>query len=104
YVTIGANTDRLFHRLCGVLGHPEWGMRPDFANNAARVRNRTTLAGLIESVMVDQPCRHWLMLLDAAEIPCGPINDYAHVFADPQVAARGMVIETVHPVLGRLRT
>jgi crotonobetainyl-CoA:carnitine CoA-transferase CaiB-like acyl-CoA transferase len=104
YVTIGANTDRLFQRLCGVLGHPEWGTQPDFANNASRVRNRTALAGLIERVMVDRPCRHWLSLLDAAEIPCGPINDYAHVFADPQVVARGMVLETDHPVLGRLRT
>lgn len=104
YVTIGANTDRLFQRLCGVLGHQEWGSRPDFANNASRVRNRTALAGLIENVMVDRPCRHWLSLLDAADIPCGPINDYAQVFADPQVAARGMVLETDHPVLGRLRT
>jgi crotonobetainyl-CoA:carnitine CoA-transferase CaiB-like acyl-CoA transferase len=68
------------------------------------VRNRTALAGLIENVMVDRPCRHWLSLLDAADIPCGPINDYAQVFADPQVAARGMVLETDHPVLGRLRT
>ena len=104
YVTIGANTDRLFQRLCDVLGHPEWGTQPDFASNASRVRNRTTLAGLIESVMVDRPCRHWLSLLDAADIPCGPINDYAHVFADPQVLSRGMVLETDHPVLGRLRT
>ena len=43
-------------------------------------------------------------MLDTAEIPCGPINDYAQVFADPQIAARGMVLETDHPVLGRLRT
>jgi formyl-CoA transferase len=62
------------------------------------------LAALIENVMRQQPCRHWLERLDAADIPCGPINDYAQVFADPQVAARGMVLETDHPVLGRLRT
>jgi len=104
YVTIGGNTDRLFQRLCGVLGHPEWGEDPEFANNRSRVRNRTTLATVIEGVMAQQPCRHWLALLDAADIPCGPINDYAQVFADPQVAARGMVLETDHPVLGRLRT
>ena len=42
--------------------------------------------------MAPQPGRHWLALLDAAEIPCGPINDYAQVFADPQVAARGMML------------
>jgi formyl-CoA transferase len=104
YVTIGANTDRLFQRLCGVLGHPEWTEEPEFATNGNRVRNRAMLATLIEGVMSEQPCRHWLALLDAAEIPCGPINDYAQVFADPQVAARGMVLETDHPVLGRLRT
>ncbi len=104
YVTIGANTDRLFRRLCGVLGHPEWGDEPDFANNHSRVRNRTKLAALIEEVMVQEPCRHWLSLLDTADIPCGPINNYAQVFADPQIAARHMMLETEHPVLGPLRT
>jgi crotonobetainyl-CoA:carnitine CoA-transferase CaiB-like acyl-CoA transferase len=104
YVTIGANTNRLFQRLCGVLGHPEWNEEPEFADNPSRVRNRAKLATLIERVMGEQTCRHWLALLDAADIPCGPINDYAQVFADPQVTARGMVLETDHPVLGRLRT
>ena len=104
YVTIGANTNRLFQRLCGVLGHAEWSDDPDFATNHARVRNRTRLAALIEGVMGREPSRHWLALLDAADIPCGPLNDYAQVFSDPQVAARGMVLQTDHPVLGRLRT
>jgi crotonobetainyl-CoA:carnitine CoA-transferase CaiB-like acyl-CoA transferase len=104
YVTIGANTDRLFERLCGVLGHPEWAREPDFLHNGDRVQHRAKLAALIESVMIEQPRQHWLQALDQADIPCGPINDYAQVFADPQVAAREMVIETDHPVLGRLRT
>ena len=104
YLTIGANTNRLFQRLCGVLGRLEWANDPDFASNAGRVRNRTRLAALIEGVMSSQPCQHWLSRLDAADIPCGPINDYAQVFSDPQVAARGMVLQTEHPVLGPLRT
>ena len=104
YVTIGANTDRLFQRLCGVLGHAEWSDAPEFVNNPSRVRNRAKLAALIEDVMSQQPRRHWLSAFEAAEIPCGPINDYATVFADPQVAERRMVLETDHPVLGRLRT
>jgi formyl-CoA transferase len=104
YVTIGANTNRLFERLCAVLDHPEWAREPDFQSNAGRVRNRARLAALIENVTTLQPCRHWLQALGAADIPCGPINDYAQVFADPQVAAREMVLETDHPVLGRLRT
>jgi formyl-CoA transferase len=104
YVTIGANTDRLFERLCSVLGHPEWAREPDFLHNGDRVRNRAKLASLVEHVMSQHPRQHWLQAFDAADIPCGPINDYAQVFADPQVVAREMVLETDHPVLGRLRT
>ena len=50
------------------------------------------------------PRQHWLALFDAAGIPCGPINDYAEAFADPQVRAREMVVDVDHPTLGRLRT
>jgi formyl-CoA transferase len=104
YVTIGANNDRLFGRLCSVLGHPEWADAPDFADNASRVRHRAALAALIEAVTVERPRRHWLERLEAHEIPCGPINDYSQVFAEPQILARDMVVETEHPVLGRLNT
>src|SRR5207249_7279229 len=104
YVTIGANTDRLFRRLCDVLGHPEWADVPEFADNGSRVRHAVALAGLIEGVMAQHPRARWLEKLGALDIPCGPINDYAQVFADPQIAARDMVRETDHPVLGRLRT
>ena len=104
YVTLGANNDRLFRRLCGVLGHPEWAELPEFSDNENRVRSRARLASRIESITTERPRSHWLELLDANEIPCGPINDYSQVFADPQVIARDMVLETEHPVLGRLRT
>jgi formyl-CoA transferase len=103
YITIGANTDRLFQRLCEVLGHPEWTGVADFADNGGRVRNHVKLAALIEGVMSQQPRATWLEKLEAADIPCGPINDYAQVFADPQVIARDMVREVDHPVLGRIR-
>jgi formyl-CoA transferase len=104
YITIGANTDRLFRRLCELLEHPEWADVAGFANNESRVRNDQALAALIEGVMSRQPRAHWLAKLEANDIPCGPINDYAQVFADPQITARNMVLETEHPVLGRLRT
>ncbi len=104
YVTIGANTDRLFQRLAEALGHPEWAESSEFADNASRMRNRSRLAALIEDVTAGQPRRYWLEAFEAREIPCGPINDYSQVFADPQIAARGMMHTTEHPVLGRLRT
>lgn len=104
YITIGAGTDRLFRNLCDILGHPEWADAPQFADNTQRVANQTALAALIEAIMSAEPRDHWLHVLESHDIPCGPINDYAQVFDDPQVAAREMVIETDHPVLGRLRT
>jgi crotonobetainyl-CoA:carnitine CoA-transferase CaiB-like acyl-CoA transferase len=104
YITLGAANDRLFVRLCGLLGHPEWTQRPEFASDAGRVANRTTLAELIEGITSESPRRHWLDLFDANDIPCGPINDYEQMTQDPQVVARRMVLETEHPALGRLRT
>jgi crotonobetainyl-CoA:carnitine CoA-transferase CaiB-like acyl-CoA transferase len=103
YITIGAANERLFRRLCDVLGHPEWAAMPEFADNAGRVRNRAALAELIESVLRDRPCAHWLALFEANDFPCGPINDYAAVFADPQVQARGMVVNVDHPTLGAVK-
>jgi formyl-CoA transferase len=104
YITLGAANERLFRRLCEVLGHAEWLDEPEFADNASRVRNRQLLADRLESTMSARPRSHWLVLLDANDIPCGPINDYAQVFADPQVIARDMVVETEHPTLGLLKT
>jgi len=104
YITIGAATDRLFRRLCDVLNHPEWVEAPEFIDNTSRVRNRATLAARIEAITAQTSRSDWLSLLEANDIPCGPINDYAQVFADPQITARQMVVETDHPVLGHLRT
>ena len=104
YITLGAANERLFRRLSELLGHEEWGDDPAFADNASRVKNREALAARIEAITLTQPRAHWLALLEAHDIPCGPINDYAQVFADPQVRARGMVVETDHPTLGRIRT
>jgi formyl-CoA transferase len=104
YITLGAGSDRLFRRLCRLLGKPEWSDAPEFVDTASRLRHRELLAVRIEAITATRPRRHWLDLLEANDIPCGPINDYAQVFADPQVLAREMIAETDHPVLGRVRT
>lgn len=104
YITIGAGNDRLFRRLCELLGRPEWADAPEFADNPNRVQHRAALAARIEEITAQKPRDHWLGLLEASDIPCGPINNYAEVFADPQVVAREMVVETDHPILGHLKT
>jgi crotonobetainyl-CoA:carnitine CoA-transferase CaiB-like acyl-CoA transferase len=103
YVTLGAANDRLFERLCDLLGHSEWKTDPDYTNATLRVRNRAALVARIESITEREARRHWLDLFDAHGIPAGPINDYSEAFADPQVRAREMVVEIDHPTLGRMR-
>jgi crotonobetainyl-CoA:carnitine CoA-transferase CaiB-like acyl-CoA transferase len=104
YITLGAANDRLFQRLCDLLGHPGWAANPDYANDTLRVRNRASLVARIEEITVQQPREHWLARFDAAGIPCGPINDYAEAFADPHIRARDMIVEIDHPTLGRMKT
>jgi crotonobetainyl-CoA:carnitine CoA-transferase CaiB-like acyl-CoA transferase len=103
FITLGGANDRIFARLCEVLDRREWLDMPEFATNAQRVRHRGDLAARIEAITLGQPRAHWLALFDANDIPCGPINDYAQVFADPQVRAREMVVDVEHPTLGRIR-
>ena len=104
YMTIGAANDRTFQRLCEALGHPEWAADPEYRDDTHRIRNREALASRIEAVMETRPRAHWLERLEGHGVPCGPINDYAEVMADPQVRARGLVVETDHPTLGRIST
>jgi len=103
YITLGSANDRLFQRLCVLLGHPEWTAEPELANDTLRVRHRAALVDRIERITVEHTREHWIARLEEAGIPCGPINNYEEVYADPQVRARGMVVELDHPSLGRVR-
>jgi crotonobetainyl-CoA:carnitine CoA-transferase CaiB-like acyl-CoA transferase len=104
FITLAAANDRLFRRLCDLLDRSQWRSDPDFADNTQRVKNHVRLAREIETVTAGQPRRHWIALFEANGIPCGPINNYQQVFADPHVRARDLVVETIHPRLGRIQT
>jgi crotonobetainyl-CoA:carnitine CoA-transferase CaiB-like acyl-CoA transferase len=103
YITIGGANERAFRKVCAVFEHPEWTDDARFATDAARVQHRAELAALIEAITMAQPRRVWLERLDAAGVPCGPIQDYAEVFADPQVQARELAVDVDHPTFGVLR-
>jgi len=104
YITLGTANDRLFRRFCDLLEHPEWTTEPEFADNERRLKNHRALAARIEAVTSQQPRAHWIALFDANEIPCGPINNYEQVFADPHIVARDMAVEIEHPTLGRMKS
>ena len=103
YLTLGAANKRSWERLAQALGRPDLVDRPEYAEAEDRVRNRRRLAEEIEAITATQPRAHWMQVLEDAGVPCGPILDYAEVFADPHVRARGMVQEMEHPEAGHVR-
>lgn len=90
-MVIACGNDVLFGKLCNVLGKPKWATRPEFANNLARCQNVQLLRRRIETVTLGKPRAHWLELLTAEGIPCGPIQNVAEAMQDPQILARNMV-------------
>jgi crotonobetainyl-CoA:carnitine CoA-transferase CaiB-like acyl-CoA transferase len=64
------------------------------------VVNRDLLVPAISTALAAHPTQHWLRVLRSTDVPCGPINDLAQVFAEPQVRHRGMRIDLVHPLAG----
>ncbi|HLD66558.1 MAG TPA: CaiB/BaiF CoA-transferase family protein [Pseudomonas sp.] len=97
-LTVG--NDGQFRKFCEVAGHGEWADDPRFASNTQRVAHRSVLIPLIRQATVFRTTAQWVSLLEQAGVPCGPINDLAAVFADPQVLARGLRIELPHSLGG----
>ncbi len=103
HVIIAAGNDVLFATLCTALECPELAGEARFKDNDARAAHVEELKVEMEQRLKQQPTAHWLELLAKAGVPCAPINNVAQVLADPQIAARNMVIETPDPEIGPLR-
>jgi crotonobetainyl-CoA:carnitine CoA-transferase CaiB-like acyl-CoA transferase len=97
HLVLTVGNDGQFARLCGVLGRPELAADPRFATNAARVAARAELVPILAGLLAARPTAAWVSALEAADVPCGPINDLAQVFADPQVRHRGLRVELPRP-------
>jgi crotonobetainyl-CoA:carnitine CoA-transferase CaiB-like acyl-CoA transferase len=99
-VIIAVGNDGQFARLVGALGQPELAVDARFATNLVRVAHRAELIRMLRQQTIRRTTTEWVAALEAVEVPCGPINDLAHVFDDPQVLARGMKLEAEHPTAG----
>jgi crotonobetainyl-CoA:carnitine CoA-transferase CaiB-like acyl-CoA transferase len=97
HIIVAVGNDRQFARLCEVLDEPALASDERFVTNPGRVRHREALIPLLQEAFRMRERHTWLELLQASGIPCGPVNDLADVFADPQVQARGMVEHVTHP-------
>ncbi len=97
HLVIATGNDGQFKRLCGLLGLPDVAEDPAYASMALRIANRDVLCGIIAARTPGWRRDDLLAALETAGIPAGPINTVADVFADPQVAWRGMRVDLDAP-------
>ena len=98
HLILAVGNDSQYLKFCRVAGIPELGVNPLFAKNRDRVLNRCQLVPILEVVMKLRGKGDWLAALEAAQVPCGAINNLAEVFVDPQIGAREMVTHWHHPL------
>lgn len=102
-IAIAPANEGIVRRLFAELGLETLLEDPRYASNAERVKRREELRARIEAVLVRAPAEVWIARLNAAGVPCGPVNGLAEALADPQVEALGMVLDVPHPGHGVVR-
>jgi crotonobetainyl-CoA:carnitine CoA-transferase CaiB-like acyl-CoA transferase len=100
YLNLAAPTDRLWSRLCQAIDAPDLANDPSFSNAGLRQENKKELKTRLQKVLSGKTRREWVEILDAAGVPCGPINSVAEVFSDPQVIDLQMTAPIQHPTRG----
>jgi crotonobetainyl-CoA:carnitine CoA-transferase CaiB-like acyl-CoA transferase len=103
WIIVAVGNDGQFRKFVEAGGRGDLADDPRFAVNPSRVRNRDVLVPLLADMVRMKGKHAWLEALEAAGVPCGPINDLGEVFDDPHVAARGMQIDLPHPSGGPVR-
>jgi crotonobetainyl-CoA:carnitine CoA-transferase CaiB-like acyl-CoA transferase len=100
HIIIAVGNDGQFTRFCAVAGCPELALDPRFKTNSDRLVNRGALIPLIEEIVSKRKRDDWLRSLEAATVPCGPINTLDQVFNNPQVKHRQLRRDMSHPLAG----
>ncbi|MQA06670.1 MAG: CoA transferase [Streptosporangiales bacterium] len=105
YVTIGANTERLWQQLVkDVLLRPEWLTDARFATLPDRMTNIDELEREIEAITSQKTTAEWLEVLDRTGVPGGPVFTYDEALNDEHIRSRGMVVDLEHPIIGPMQT
>ncbi len=100
HIVLAVGNDGQFAKLCAAIGRPEWAADARFVRNADRVRNEAALTPLLATRFAEFTRAELTALLDAAGVPCGPINTVPDVFADAQIRHRGMLRDLPHARAG----
>lgn len=103
WLVLAVGNDGQWRRFCKAVQRPDLLADERWATNDERVRNRETLVPLLEAMFRERSVEEWLRLLKEAEVPAGPVNTVDQALASPQAAARNMVQEVEHPLIGPLK-
>jgi len=97
HIILAVGNDGQFKRFCQVAGCPELAEEQRFATNSQRIVHRAELIPIVAGILRTRSKREWLEALEAAGVPCGPINNMQEVFDDPQVKHRKLRVDIPHP-------
>jgi crotonobetainyl-CoA:carnitine CoA-transferase CaiB-like acyl-CoA transferase len=104
YVTVGANTERMWRALCvDVLNRPEWADSAKYGTAPDRLANVDGLEQDIEAVLRTGTTDYWVAKMLAVGVPAGPVNTYDQMLNDPHMVARQVTTTVEHPTMGPLR-
>jgi len=103
YMNVAASGEGQWQALCKAIGREDMLADARFKGGENRAKNRRELNALINESLSTRKSSEWIDLLNAAGVPCGPINAVDQVFADPQVQHLGAATEVTHPKLGRYK-
>jgi crotonobetainyl-CoA:carnitine CoA-transferase CaiB-like acyl-CoA transferase len=100
HLMLAVGNDTQFARFCTAAGAPELAVDARYATNRERVAHRAKLVPHVAALLRQRTTGEWLVALAAAQVPCGPINDLAQVFAEPQVVHRELRFDLPHATAG----
>ncbi len=98
HIILAVGNDGQYAAFCRVAGRPELADDPRFRTNPDRVKHRPMLVPIVREIMRTRTKQQWIDALEAAGVPCGPINNYAEVFDNPQVRHRGLRVDILGPL------
>jgi len=103
WINVGGANQSNWERIVKVIGRPELADDARFRTNGDRMKNLAALTPLIAERLKARSSAEWILDFEAAGVPAGPVNKIGEMLADPQVAAREMVLEVEHPRAGRVK-
>ncbi|CAN5873927.1 CaiB/BaiF CoA-transferase family protein [soil metagenome] len=103
HVLAGATNDAAWQRLCVAIGADALAANPAYATSALRIDNREPVIVALSAIFATRSTEAWVRCLDAANVPCSPVNDIAQTLAHPQVAAMQMVVDVARRTGGTVR-